>query len=146
MLLDYWWIMLCVVRGKNLHMPFSAWKIVPNDNLTGIFSCLTASCDLSYTPCILIHNGRTYIKQHTTRDQRPPRHRTHQEPRARSYRRQVAARSSDRPTEYSRARDSYDSGKTYYGDDADNTYARNNRSGAERRRHSYRPYCSYNSY
>ena len=88
----------------------------------------------------------TRNQQHTIRDQRPPRHRTHQEPRAPSYRQQVAARSSDRPTEYSRARDSYDSGKTYYGDDADNTYARNNRSGVERRRDSYRPYCSYNSY
>ena len=49
-------------------------------------------------------------------------------------------------TSGSRARDSYDSGKTYYGDDADNTYARNNRSGVERHRDSYRPYCSYNSY
>ena len=65
--------------------------------------------------------------QQTTRDQRPPRPRTpwwprtHQEPHARSYRRQSAARSSNWPTEYTRARDSYDSGKTYCSDDTDNT-------------------------
>ena len=46
--------------------------------------------------------------QQTTRDQRPPRPRTHQEPHARSYRQQAAAQSSNRPTEYTRVRDSYD--------------------------------------
>ena len=88
---------------------------------------------------------QTTRNQQTTRDQRPPRPRTHQEPRARSYRLQAAARSSDRPTEYTRARDSYDSGQTHYSDDTDNTRARN-RPDVERRRVSYRPYSSYNSY
>ena len=88
---------------------------------------------------------QTTRNQQTTREHRPTRHRTHQEPRARSYRLQAAARSSDRPTEYTRARDSYDSGKTHYSDDTDNTRARN-RPDVERRRVSYRPYSSYNSY